>query len=140
VDEMNPIEDINNKIKDLERLRDEIIQNQVISKLEAVKQEARSRGTVEVKAFSYYVMTDADFDLLVEQEFGRECEIVAYEEWSNYTGHTINVGLHEFDENRAEKAKEWAQGGRWPGYFTFLVVMVKTGRLPAGNYLIKVYW
>ncbi len=97
-----------------------------------------------MKVKEYFVLSDAEFNQLVEDKLGLEYECVAEGEWNNDSSYTFND----------IKASHWPNNLWKEGLFkaldkqnlsgvsvdTLLEYMVHGGQLEEGNYLISVCW
>lgn len=101
------------------------------------------------KEVRFYEIEYDDFDNFITETFGKEYECVADNEWNNYSSYNFNVEirLQDLKEDsffmlytvtnvekwlKKEKNKIDAQ--------SLLDYLVWKGVIPAGKYLIKVFW
>jgi hypothetical protein len=78
-----------------------------------------------------------DLDKFISDEFGIQYECVPYEEWNNYSSHSIDVKPKPLGDH--EKAKISRGDFR---YLTgdLLNELCHQGKLEAGEYLINIFW
>ncbi len=84
----------------------------------------------------------SELDELIEKQYGRKYECVAYEEWSNYESHSFDVQKEKLDDYDKEKIDNWNSKNGSGMYMTtiFLNDMCNRGVIEPGEYLVNVYW
>lgn len=102
---------------------------------------------MEIKQRTYYELEYHEVDTLIQREFNRpDYEIVAEEEWRNDTTHTATVKLEWFNKYDRQDVEYFISGKprpykgwhcHWSKLFCWLA---EQGKVPEGDYLIRVSW
>lgn len=98
-----------------------------------------------VKREMYLVDSD-DLDTFVHKHYPQrtDWESIAAEEWNNYSCYLFAItGKDQIDQYNFNKLEQFKMGGK-TGYHGMTQILLedfaRRGVIPAGNYLIKVYW
>ncbi len=91
---------------------------------------------------TYNVVEYFEFDDAVRDFFDKpEYEFVAEEEASNYASYVYDADGEPEGEWEKKRFDEWMAGGYLaPSPRLLLNRMVAAGKIPAGKYLVKVFW
>jgi hypothetical protein len=96
---------------------------------------------LKVKIKTTHFVDYKDIDAFISHHMGRSFECVAAEEWGNDTDKSMEIdgNVNAFDRRDVEAFK----GGTHNGSFLtrqILEVLCADGKLPSGNYTIRVSW
>jgi hypothetical protein len=82
-----------------------------------------------------------DLEEFIKEMMGKTYEVVAHEEWHNYSSYPFTVNAdHTSDALWEEVMALSKSSGRWPPLQEMLNEAARRGYIENGNYLIEVSW
>lgn len=83
-----------------------------------------------------------DLARFASELYGHQVELIASEEWSNYECHDFDVEIGPMDEDDAAELEDFKANGVQGMGITQLILqdLVNEKVIPAGNYIVKVFW
>jgi len=85
---------------------------------------------------THRVVDYSDLEDFINEHYKSDYEIIAANEWNNYTCYSVNVEKKEFDEYEKDKLADFSECG----IRIILLDLCNKGLIEEGDYLIKVSW
>lgn len=99
---------------------------------------SKPRPTLNSTVVTYVEVDHNDLEQFIQEATGRSLNIVADQEWGNYSSHPVTVDGSDED---AEKYEDFLAGKRVSfALQAILNGLARDGLLLMGDYSIKVYW